>query len=140
MRSIIGRLLEHTRIYYFYAGGEESIYCASADWMYRNLHRRVEVACPIEDLSLKARIIEEVLDWGLQDNVQAWVLGSNTHYTRAEPEDGEVAFISQEALIARLADHGHRGASQYEDSEQSMLARRKSKSKGKRNGRHPEKG
>lgn len=140
VRSIIGRLLEHTRIYYFYAGGEESIYCASADWMYRNLHRRVEVACPIEDLSMKARIIEEVLDWGLQDNVQAWLLGSNARYARAEPEGGEVAFISQEALIARLADHGHRGASQYGDPDQSVLARRKNKSKGKRNGRLSENG
>jgi polyphosphate kinase len=140
VRSIIGRLLEHTRIYYFYAAGEEVIYCSSADWMYRNLHRRVEVACPIEDVSLKARIIEEVLNWGLQDNVQAWLLGPNNRYIRAQPAEGEVAFISQEALIDRLAAHGHRVATQAEDAEQSALAKRKSKSKGKRSGRSSENG
>lgn len=132
VRSIIGRLLEHTRIYYFYAGGEELIYCASADWMYRNLHRRVEVACPIDDPALKARIIEEVLDWGLQDNAQAWLLDADNTYTRASPADGEVPFISQEALIAQLADHGHRAKPVDDDPDRAPPKKRKGKGKGKR--------
>ncbi|MFT4978588.1 MAG: polyphosphate kinase [Myxococcota bacterium] len=132
VRSILGRLLEHARVYYFYSGGNEKIYCASADWMYRNLHRRVEVACPIDDPFLRARITEEMLDWGLQDNTQAWLLDASNHYTRDTPAEGEVLFSSQEALIARLADHGRRGTSRSEDPEETLSKKRKNKSKGKR--------
>jgi len=131
VRSIVGRLLEHTRVCYFYAGGEEQIYISSADWMYRNLHRRVEVACPIEDPALRGRIIEEVLDWGLQDNAQAWVLDAQNRYTRVTPAEGEVPFASQGALILRLADHGVRAPVRPDDPDQVPPKKRRSKGKNK---------
>lgn len=135
VRSLVGRLLEHTRIYYFGADGAERTFIASADWMYRNLHRRVEVACPIDDPDLKGRIFEEVLSWGLRDNLQAWVLQSNGRYVRSSPEPEDDPFRSQQALIARLSDRGlHVAASQDEPTEKSGTARRKGKTKGKRSG------
>ncbi|MEL6347137.1 MAG: polyphosphate kinase 1 [Myxococcota bacterium] len=109
VRSILGRFLEHTRVFYFFARGEEPIYCASADWMYRNLHRRVEIAAPIDHDELKERMKEEVLDWGLADNMQAWIQQPDNTYVRQQPADGEPAFSSQAALLSRLADHGRRG-------------------------------
>ena len=56
VRSIIGRYLEHTRIYYFYNDGQENVFCASADWMQRNLNRRVEIMFPIDDENLKKKL------------------------------------------------------------------------------------
>jgi polyphosphate kinase len=69
VRSIIGRFLEHHRIYYFYAAGKESVHLSSADWMDRNLLRRVEVAFPVKDRALKKRVILEGLKLLLKDNV-----------------------------------------------------------------------
>ena len=115
VRSIVGRFLEHSRICYFLADGKEHIYCSSADWMYRNLHRRVEVAFPILEADLKARIKEEVLDWGLRDSARAWLLQPDNTYVQARPPEGEAPFSSQEALLARLADHGRRKLSGPED-------------------------
>lgn len=82
VRSIIGRFLEHHRIYYFYAGGNETLYLSSADWMDRNLFRRVEVAFPIQDKKLKARVIREGLQVHLRDNASAWVMQPNGSYQR----------------------------------------------------------
>lgn len=72
VRSIIGRYLEHTRIYYFYNGGKENIYLASADWMQRNLNRRVEIMFPIDDSGIKSRI-KDILTVQLKDNVRAYI-------------------------------------------------------------------
>ena len=80
VRSIIGRFLEHHRIYYFLAQGEEQVYLSSADWMDRNLYRRVEVAFPILDPEIKARVIREGLEILLQDNASAWIMQSNGSY------------------------------------------------------------
>ena len=80
VRSIIGRFLEHHRIYYFLAQGEEQVYLSSADWMDRNLYRRVEVAFPILDPEIKARVIREGLQILLQDNASAWIMQSNGSY------------------------------------------------------------
>lgn len=85
VRSIIGRFLEHSRIFYFLNGGEESVYLSSADWMDRNFFRRVEVCFPIEDSKCKDRIIKHGLQIYLQDNVQAWLLQSDGSYKRAKP-------------------------------------------------------
>ena len=80
VRSIVGRLLEHHRVFYFYAGGEEKVYLASADWMERNFFRRIELAFPILDTKLKRRVISEGLRVYLTDNVQAWDMDANGHY------------------------------------------------------------
>ena len=78
--SIIGRFLEHTRVFYFENDGDPEVYGASADWMDRNLFRRVETAFPFEDKKIKARVIEE-LNTYLNDNTQAWELHNNGEYT-----------------------------------------------------------
>ena len=99
VRSIIGRFLEHSRIYYFSNGGTPLIYVGSADWMPRNLYNRVEVVFPVEDPILKQRIIEEILPRHLEDNTKAWILTRDGSYQRpARPtgcadRDSQVEFI-----------------------------------------------
>ncbi len=83
VRSIVGRFLEHSRVYWFANDGNPDLYCASADWMERNLMRRIEVAFPILDPELAARVFNETLANGLADNTQAWLLGSDGRYTQA---------------------------------------------------------
>lgn len=80
VRSIIGRLLEHHRVFYFYAGGEEKVYLSSADWMERNFFRRIELAFPVLDKKLKRRVITEGLQVYLTDNIQSWDMDANGHY------------------------------------------------------------
>ena len=87
--SIIGRFLEHSRIYFFGNGGRPLVYLGSADWMPRNFDRRVEVAFPVEDETLKARITEEILPALLTDNVKARVLRPDGRYERRHPAEGE---------------------------------------------------
>ncbi|PUE23201.1 polyphosphate kinase 1 [Limnohabitans sp. JirII-29] len=82
VRSIIGRFLEHSRVFYFRSGEVESLYLSSADWMNRNMLRRVELAWPVEDPALRQRIVDECLVAYLQDNVDAWTLNADGHYTR----------------------------------------------------------
>ncbi len=89
VRSIIGRFLEHTRIYYFLnEGGKPELFCSSADWMERNLHHRVESCFPLEDKKIRERVIGEI-DYYLQDNTQAWELQSDGSYQRCERGEGE---------------------------------------------------
>jgi len=80
VRSIVGRLLEHHRVFYFYAGGEEKVYLSSADWMDRNFFRRIELAFPVLDKRLKRRVIIEGLKIYLTDNVQSWDMDSDGSY------------------------------------------------------------
>ena len=80
VRSIVGRLLEHHRVFYFYSGGEEKVYLSSADWMERNFFRRIELAFPILDKKLKRRVIVEGLQIYLADNMQSWDMNANGHY------------------------------------------------------------
>jgi polyphosphate kinase len=82
VRSIVGRFLEHHRIFYFYADGAENVYLSSADWMDRNFFRRVEVAFPIKNQRLKRRVIAEGLLACLGDNQAAWFMQSDGHYQR----------------------------------------------------------
>ena len=103
VRSIVGRFLEHSRVYCFENAGAREIYCASADWMDRNLFRRIEVAFPIESAELQARVIED-LKLYLEDDVQAWVLDADGQYTRAAGEGK----VSAQARLMNL--HGERVA------------------------------
>jgi polyphosphate kinase len=82
VRSIIGRFLEHHRVFYFYAGGEEKVYLSSADWMERNFFRRIELAFPILDPKLKKRVITEGLKFYLADNQQSWDMNGDGIYQR----------------------------------------------------------
>lgn len=93
--SIIGRFLEHSRIYFFGNGGRPLVYLGSADWMPRNFDRRVEVAFPVEDDALKARITEEILPAFLTDNVKARVLQPDGRYERRRPVEGEESHQAQ---------------------------------------------
>ena len=85
VRSIVGRFLEHTRVFYFYHGGEELIYCSSADWMPRNMHMRVETAFPIEEKRPRDQIYTFGLQNYLSDNTKAWVMNSDGTYKLAKP-------------------------------------------------------
>ncbi len=110
VRSIVGRFLEHSRIYFFANGGEEEIYIGSADWMPRNLYERVEVLVPLCDELLRQRVRHEILDAYLADNRKARILLPDTTYIRAwqplhgrrdrRPPTGAAAFNSQDFLIS----------------------------------------
>ena len=97
--SIIGRFLEHTRIYYFYNNGDERLYCGSADWMDRNLFHRVEVAFPIENKKLFKQIYQDGLINYLQDNTQAWTLDGTGVWQQLQPAAGETPHVAQEHLL-----------------------------------------
>jgi polyphosphate kinase len=104
IRSVIGRFLEHSRVFYFRAGKDESLWLSSADWMGRNLFRRVEVAWPVEDKKLRQRIIDEVLVPYQLDSEDAWQLGADGLYRRVT--DGHPAAprypSAQRALMSRF--------------------------------------
>lgn len=102
VRSIVGRFLEHSRIFYFENGGEPEVYLGSADWMPRNLYERVEVLFPLRDPALQERICKEILPAYLADNRKARILGSNGLYTRAPRAAKGKSFSVQEHLM-RLA-------------------------------------
>ncbi|HEY0197574.1 MAG TPA: polyphosphate kinase 1 [Rhodanobacter sp.] len=101
VRSIIGRFLEHSRVYWFANDGDAELYCASADWMERNLMRRIEVAFPILDPELAARVYRETLANSLADNTQAWLLGEDGRYTRVQPGE-HPPYNAQQSLLDRL--------------------------------------
>lgn len=102
VRSIVGRFLEHSRVFRFHGGGENLLFAGSADWMERNLHGRVEVCFPITDPALKQRVIEDVLDAGMADDTDAWELLPDGDYRRVATQS-EAAFGSQAAALARYA-------------------------------------
>ena len=98
VRSIIGRQLEHSRVYCFHNNGADDTFISSADWMGRNFFRRIEVATPITTPELKERVIREGLEMALEDNTQAWLMQPDGSYVRTQPKDGEPAFGLQEGL------------------------------------------
>jgi polyphosphate kinase len=98
--SIVGRFLEHSRIFYFLNAGEEEVYIGSADWMQRNLDRRVELLAPISDPRLRTHLKEEVLDVCLKDNVKARRLLADGSYERIRAAKGEQAIDSQIHFIS----------------------------------------
>jgi polyphosphate kinase len=102
--SVVGRFLEHTRIFYFANGGQHSIYLSSADWMPRNLYERVEVMFPVKDPLLRERLQREILDAYLADTVKARVLRKDGSYIRAWQASGKrkppvPGFNAQEFLV-----------------------------------------
>lgn len=99
VRSIVGRFLEHTRCYYFHNDGDIKLYCASADWMGRNLFSRVETCFPIEDKKLRKQIIEDGLLNYLKDNVRAWTLDQYGQWHPVQPKKGQEKFIAQQYLM-----------------------------------------
>ncbi len=102
VRSIVGRFLEHSRIYYFENGGQPKVYISSADWMSRNLDRRVEVATPILDGPLRARVIDEGLHAALRDNSQAWRLERSGAYRLLRPVGKQKPVVAQHELADKL--------------------------------------
>lgn len=101
VRSIVGRYLEHTRVYYFYNDGDAKLYCASADWMGRNLFSRIETCFPIEDKKLKKLIIEDGLNNYLKDNRRAWELQADGIWTQFQPKPNQAVHIAQRYLMDR---------------------------------------
>ena len=103
VRSIIGRFLEHARVYYFENGGDPKVYLSSADWMERNFFSRVETAFPIQDHLLLRRVIDESFDLYIADNCQAWVLQSDGRYKRLRPGSARRR-SAQDVLLQTLAE------------------------------------
>jgi polyphosphate kinase len=101
VRSIIGRFLEHSRVYYFENNGSAKVFCASADWMERNLFKRVETCFPIDNATWSSRVISE-LELYLQDNCQSWILQSDGSYIKSEPKEGEERISAQQTLLETL--------------------------------------
>ena len=99
VRSIIGRLLEHSRVFYFHSGGREELFIASADWMSRNFFRRIEICTPVESPILKQRIMREALTLALADNRKAWLMQPDGSYVRAAVQEGEEGLDMQETLL-----------------------------------------
>ncbi|MFZ4878798.1 polyphosphate kinase 1 [Janthinobacterium sp. Mn2066] len=106
VRSVIGRFLEHSRIYYFRNDLAHDVYLASADWMSRNLFRRVEVAFPVQDRALKRRVIAEGLNPYLKDNTNAWELEPSGQYVRRKPRAKQTLFSAQQYLMQTLGTPG----------------------------------
>ena len=102
VRSVIGRFLEHSRIFYFRNGGADDVYLSSADWMDRNFFRRIEVCFPVLDPRLKRRVINEGLKPHLKDNCQAWEMEPDGSFRRKKPRRGK-AYSVQAELLAALA-------------------------------------
>lgn len=105
--SVIGQLLEHSRIFYFYSGGEELFLLGSADWMPRNLDRRVEAVVPIKDPAIRAEL-KHILEISLQDNRQAWDMQADGSYIQRRPQPGEAVRSSQVLLMERALQAHHR--------------------------------
>jgi len=101
--SIVGRFLEHGRIYYFHNGGDEEVYLGSADLMPRNFDHRVEVLFPVLDPRLKRRVIDDVMEVHLADNVKAREMRSDGTYQRVAPKRGATHINSQQRMLDQRA-------------------------------------
>jgi polyphosphate kinase len=110
--SVVDRFLEHSRIFYFGNGGDPQVYIGSADWMDRNLSRRVEVVFPIEQPDLKQRLIQEILATTLADTAKARELLPDGSYRRVQPSDGQPRVRSQERFLEIAAQNATRRLSE----------------------------
>lgn len=104
VRSILGRFLEHTRIFYFANAGKDDLYLGSADWMQRNFFRRIEAVFPVECPKLRKEVIKKLLPITLKDTAQAKILQPNGAYKAAPGSTGKNAFCSQDAFMKDAAD------------------------------------
>jgi polyphosphate kinase len=102
VRSIVGRFLEHTRVYCFANNDDLAVYLSSADWMGRNFFSRVETSFPIENKKLKARVFSESIEVYLQDNTQSWLLNADASYTAQKSKQNR--FSAQDKLLETLAE------------------------------------
>ena len=107
VRSVIGRLLEHSRVYHFRVNGDEEVWLSSADWMNRNMLRRVELAWPVTDPALRQRIVDECLNAYLHDTRDAWLLQPDGRYVPAA--SGRHRNHLQSAQASLMARHGGKG-------------------------------
>ncbi|HHH45089.1 MAG TPA: polyphosphate kinase 1 [Gammaproteobacteria bacterium] len=101
VRSVVGRFLEHTRVFYFHNDGDSELYLSSADWMGRNFFQRVEIAFPVEDKKLRQRILRDGLELYLSDNSEAWVLQQDGEYRRRTPTGKQRPRSAQRSLMER---------------------------------------
>ena len=101
VRSVIGRFLEHSRVFYFRHGTVEDLYLSSADWMSRNMVRRIEFAWPVTDPAQRQRIVDECLLAYLHDSVDAWEMGPDGSYALVKPTGSKAGHGAQNALMAR---------------------------------------
>jgi polyphosphate kinase len=108
VRSVIGRFLEHSRVFYFCEDEVETLYLSSADWMSRNMLRRVELAWPVTDAKQRQRLVDECLVAYLHDAVDAWELGADGTYVHCKPRTNQLPHGAQEALMARYGRQGKR--------------------------------
>jgi polyphosphate kinase len=102
VRSVVGRFLEHTRVFYFLSGEQESLYLSSADWMNRNMLRRIELAWPVDDPVLRQRVIDECLSVYMQDGRNAWRLAPEGHYEKIEKKGRHIR-SAQAILMQRYS-------------------------------------
>ncbi|OIP09140.1 MAG: RNA degradosome polyphosphate kinase [Betaproteobacteria bacterium CG2_30_68_42] len=102
VRSVVGRFLEHSRIFFFHAGGAQQVYLSSADWMERNFFRRIEACFPVLDAVLRKRVLREGLKPYLRDNVQAWEMDGEGNYRRRASRTAR--YCAQETLLAELGE------------------------------------
>ena len=100
VRSIVGRFLEHHRVFYFENGGNTELLCSSADWMTRNMFHRVETCFPIKHKRIRDRMIED-LNLYLSDNTHAWILNADGTYKLLEPTGDEIEIDAQGILLER---------------------------------------
>jgi polyphosphate kinase len=101
VRSIVGRFLEHSRVFYFRVDGDVKLYLSSADWMGRNMFRRIELAWPVDDAALRQRLIDETLTAYLHDERDAWQMMPDGHYERVARLRGKAGRSAQRALSER---------------------------------------
>jgi polyphosphate kinase len=101
VRSIIGRYLEHSRVFYFHAGDDEHMYLSSADWMGRNMFRRIELAWPVRDPAQRQRLIDETLTAYLHDGRDAWIMDEHGRYRSVADLRGRSGASAQQALVRR---------------------------------------
>lgn len=101
VRSIVGRFLEHHRVFYFENAGNPQVFCSSADWMLRNMFYRVEICFPIKNKKIRDRILDD-LNLYLKDNCQAWILQADGSYLQLAPAAGEPRISAQETLLENL--------------------------------------
>jgi polyphosphate kinase len=101
VRSIVGRFLEHSRVAYFHANGDERVYCSSADWMERNFFRRVEICFEVLDPDIKSRLISD-LDTCLSDNCQSWELRPDGRYELRRPDATESPLSAQATILRQI--------------------------------------